>query len=79
MAGRTTSAAYRIPTASSSYHEKCIAPSVKAIREAASRSQAAGETAHPQHAYRNCDAVRQERIWKEGCQNERKHARNWYI
>ena len=74
MAKQTTSAGYRLPVASSSYHEKCIAPSVRAIQEAALR---AGDKSFPQAAHKDCNAVAQERIWTEHVQKEVKTNRLW--
>lgn len=75
MAGKgTTSAAYRLPV-SSEYHTKCIAESVKKIRESErsnrpSKNFSLGE-------YRKCNVVAQENIWKEHCGNELKAIRDW--
>lgn len=73
--GRTTSAAFRVPTVSSAYHEKCIAKSVKAIQEASTRAQS--EKSYPQNAYRDCNVVAQEKIWSEYVQKEMKTAKSW--
>ena len=65
MAGRTSSA----------YHQRCIAPSIKALEDAARRQP--GEKVHPGSAYRDCNMVAQERVWKEGVQKETAAAREW--
>lgn len=75
MAGKSTPASYRVPVVSSSYHEKCIAPSVKAIKEAAERS-GSGQT-FSYGAYQKCNVVAQEKIWSEHCQKEHKILKNW--
>lgn len=74
MAGKTTSAGYRLPVASSSYHEKCISASVKAIQEASMRTS---DKTYPASAYRDCNVVTQETIWKEYVKNELKAAKSW--
>ena len=74
MAGRTTSAAYRLPVVSSGYHEKCIAASVRVIQEASAR---ASDKVYSGSAYRDCNVVAQEKIWTENVQKELKLAKNW--
>ena len=74
MADKTTSAGYRLPVASSSYHEKCISASVKLIKEASERHS---DKTYPQSAYRDCNVVAQEKIWSEHIGNELKLAKAW--
>ena len=62
--------------ASSSYHEKCIAPSVKAMKEELDRIST--DKAHPGGAYRNCNVVVQEQLWKEAVKKERNTSKEWY-
>lgn len=74
MAGKTTSAGYRIPV-TSEYHQKCIAKSMKIIRDTTERFGA--EKTFSQVEYRNCNAVAQERLWKEHVHNEIKATKEW--
>ncbi len=74
MASKAT-ASYKTPTVGSSYHEKCIAPSVKAIKEASERT-GSGET-FSYGAYQKCNAVAQEKIWSEHCQKEHNLTNSW--
>ena len=76
MAGKTTSAGYRLPMATSSYHEKCIAASVKAIKDVSDKTS---DKTYSHGAYRDCNVVAQERIWSEYVQREFKQAKTWYI
>ena len=76
MAGKTTSAGYRIPV-SSEYHQKCIAQSMKTIREAAARTINTDKN-YSQGEYRKCNAVAQEKLWKEYVHNEIRTAKEWY-
>jgi hypothetical protein len=76
MAGKTTSAGYRLPMATSSYHEKCIATSVKAIKDVSDKTS---DKTYSHGAYRDCNVVAQERIWSEYVQKELKQAKIWYI
>ena len=46
MAGKTTSAGYRLPMATSGYHEKCIAASVKAIKDVSDKTSDKHMTKH---------------------------------
>ena len=75
MAGKTTSAGYRLPMATSSYHEKCIAASVKAIKDVSDKTS---DKTYSHGAYRDCNVVAQERIWSEYVQRELKQAKTWY-
>lgn len=75
MASKATTGGFRIPIVSSSYHEKCIAPSVKAI-QGASASAGSNKT-FTQGAYKNCNAVAQEKIWSEHVQKEHKITKSW--
>ena len=75
MAGKTTSAGYRLPV-TSEYHHKCIAESVKKIREATERAAGKDKT-YSQGEYRNCNVVAQESIWKEHVHNEIKSTKDW--
>lgn len=74
MAGKTTSAGYRLPVVTSSYHEKCISASVKAIKEASDRHS---DKVFPQSAYRDCNKVAQEKIWTEHVGKEMRLAKGW--
>lgn len=74
MAGKTTSAGYRLPMATSSYHEKCIAASVKAIKDVSDKTS---DKTYSHGAYRDCNVVAQERIWSEYVQRELKQAKTW--
>ena len=74
MADRSASGGYKLPTSSSAYHEKCIAASVKAIKEATARTTG---KSHTQGDYRGCNVVAQERIWTEQVQKQSKAARKW--
>ena len=74
MAGKTTSAGYRLPMATSSYHEKCIAASVKAIKDVSDKTS---DKTYSHGAYRDCNVVAQERIWSEYVQKEFKQAKTW--
>lgn len=74
MAGKTTSAGYRLPV-SSEYHHKCIAEPAKKIREAAER--AGKDKTFTMGEYRNCNKVAQENIWKEHVHNEMQSTRDW--
>lgn len=74
MAGKTTSAGYRLPMANSSYHEKCIAASVKAIKDVSDKTS---DKTYSHGAYRDCNVVAQERIWSEYVQRELKQAKTW--
>ena len=71
MAGK---APYRVPV-TSEYHQKCVSKAVKAIQETIQRT--ATEKTFPQVEYRNCNAVAQERIWKEFVRNEAKDSKEW--
>lgn len=75
MAGKTTSAGYRIPV-TSEYHQQCIAQRVKAIREASER--AGNDKTYSLGQYRKCNQVAQESIWKEHVHKEIVTARDWY-
>ena len=75
MAGKTTSAGYRIPV-SSEYHQKCIAQPMKVIREAAARNTNTDKT-YSHGEYRSCNAVAQEKLWKEYVQNEIRTTKDW--
>ena len=75
MAGKTTSAGYRLPIVNSSYHEKCISASVKAIKDVSDKTS---DKTYSHGAYRDCNVVAQERIWSEYVQKELKQARTWY-
>ena len=59
----------------SSYHEKCIAASVKAIKDVSDKTS---DKTYSHGAYRDCNAVAQERIWSEYVQKELKQAKTWY-
>ena len=59
----------------SSYHEKCIAASVKAIKDVSDKTS---EKTYSHGAYRDCNVVAQERIWSEYVQKELKQAKTWY-
>ncbi len=74
MAGKTTSAGYRAPV-SSEYHQKCVSKAVKAIQETIQRTPT--DKTYPNVAYRNCNAVAQERVWKEFVRNEIKDSKEW--
>ena len=76
-AGKSTPAGFRLPVVSSSYHEKCIAASVKAIQEASARSSAGGDKTHPSSAYKDCNTVVQNKIWVESVQKEQVAAKSW--
>ena len=67
------STGHRWPTTSSEFHEKCIAASVKALQ---ANVTTAGEN-FPQGAYRNCNLVAKERIWKENVRKEHQTAKTW--
>lgn len=70
-----TAASYKVPTVSSSYHEKCIAPSVKAMKEASEKS-GSGRT-FTYGDFQKCNAVAQERIWSEHCHKEHNITKSW--
>lgn len=74
MAGKTTSAGYRLPIVTSGYHEKCIATSVKAIKDVSDKTS---DKTYSSGAYRDCNVVAQERIWAEYVQRELKQAKTW--
>ena len=74
MAGKTTSAGYRLPVVNSCYHEKCIAASVKAIKDVSDKTS---DKTYSHGAYRDCNVVAQERIWTEYVQTELKQAKTW--
>ena len=76
MAGKTTSAGYRLPVASSCYHEKCISASVKAIKDVSDKTS---DKTYSHGAYRDCNVVAQERIWTEYVQRELKQAKTWWV
>jgi len=69
------SAGFRLPSATSSYHQQCIASSVKAMKEAQERS-GSGQT-YSMGAYQKCNAVAQEKIWSEHCKRELTKANQW--
>ena len=75
MAGGNTPGGFKIPVASSSYHEKCIASSVKALQ--ASLNAASSDQTYSLMAYRNCNQVAQEKIWTENVHKESSAARRW--
>lgn len=74
--GKPNPSGFRLPMVSSSYHQKCIASSVKAIEEAAVRTTS-GEKTHPSSAYRDCNNVAQNKRWVESVHKELVAARSW--
>ena len=76
-AGKSTPGSFRLPMVSSSYHQKCIAASVKAIEEAALRNSGTSDKTHPSTAYRDCNTVAQNKRWTESVHKELVAARSW--
>ena len=75
-AGRSTNpTAFKLPVASSSYHEKCISASVKAYQ--ASFNAAPSDQTYSMKEYRNCNQVVQNKIWTENVNKERSAAKRW--
>ena len=78
MAGKTTSAGYRLPTVNSEYHSKCISRQVKDIQESFQRAAAAdGDKTHPPASFKKCNRVTEEKRWKESVNTETELAKKW--
>ena len=76
MAGKTTSAGYRLPTVKSDYHTKCISQQVKTIQESFQRSGDADRT-HPPASYKKCNRAARDKCWSENINKETKLAKKW--
>lgn len=66
---------FKLPVSSSSYHEKCIAASVKAYQ--ASANAPASDKTYTMIDYRNCNQVSQNKIWSENVYKEYSAAKRW--
>ena len=75
---RTTSAGYRLPIQSrprsSEFHQNCIPKEVKAQK---AKVEAAPTGKHPEGEFSNCDAVTQDKIWKQCVETEKNGAKTW--
>lgn len=78
MAGRNTSVTDRVPVVSSSYHQKCIASSMKATKEAVAQISRDKSGAHPAKTYTNCNKVAHDQLWKDVVRKELKISKEWY-
>jgi len=74
MAGKTTSAGYRLPTVNSEYHSKCISRQVKVIQESFQRT---GDKTHQQASFKKCNRVAEEKRWKESVSTETQLVKKW--
>lgn len=76
MASGNLPGGLKLPVVTSSYHEKCIAASLKAYQ--ASMNAPSSDKTYTMQDFRNCNQVAQNQIWKENVQKETVAAKRWY-